>query len=83
MSNPMESEDFVMTHVFEDSYTKKIYAITLRGPFLRTSREAKEGIARTVDIPYTRLQGLCHVELGKVVTLFQMVRSSHDVTDLK
>lgn len=69
MTNPMESETLVMTHVFEDKMTHAFYSITLVGPFLRTVREAQEKIAEYAKIPAVRLQGHHHVEPGNVVAL--------------
>jgi hypothetical protein len=42
MSNPMESEDLVMTHVFQCSVTLRVYYVTLRGPYYKTERKARE-----------------------------------------
>lgn len=42
MSNPMESDDLVMTHVFQCSVTRRLYYVTLRGPYYKTERQARE-----------------------------------------
>lgn len=42
MPNPMESDDLVMTYVFQCSVTRRLYYVTLRGPYYKTERKARD-----------------------------------------
>lgn len=69
--NPLEREDLVLTYLVEDVPERKVYAITLIGPYLPTVHRARKIIAERLGKPEMRFSLRSFKQIGEVFSIHQ------------